>query len=214
MLEAISKGRGLFRAIYFAPYITPAVAVAWVWGWMYNRNYGIFNTLLFEWSKFVEGIGLDFLAIQQQTFLTHPDTALPSIAVVVIWQQLGFQVVMFLAGLQGIPRMYYEAAQIDGASSWSQFRHITLPLLNPVFVFVIIMSTITSLQLFDQVVNMNFIDQGGPLNRTLSVALYIYQEAFARARLGYASAVTVVLFFIILIITLVQLRLTQREVSY
>lgn len=214
MLEAITKGRGWFRAIYFAPYITPAVAVAWVWGWMYNRNYGIFNTLLYEWSSFVEGIGLDFLAIQQQTFLTHPDTALPSIAVVVIWQQLGFQVVMFLAGLQGIPKMYYEAAQIDGASPWTQFRHITLPLLNPVFVFVIIMSTITSLQLFDQVVNMNFIDQGGPLNRTLSIALHIYQEAFARARLGYASAVTVVLFFIILIITLVQLRLTQREVVY
>lgn len=214
MLESIIKGRGWFRAIYFAPYITPAVAVAWVWGWMYNRNYGIFNTILHEWSLFVEKIGLGFLAISEQPFLTHPKTALVSVAVVVIWQQLGFQVVMFLAGLQGIPKMYYEAAQIDGASAWSQFRHITLPLLNPVFVFVIIMSTITSLQLFDQIVNINFTDQGGPLNRTLSIALYIYQEAFGRARLGYASAVTVVLFFIILIITLVQLRLTQRKVSY
>lgn len=214
MLESIIKGRGWFRAIYFAPYITPAVAVAWVWGWMYNRNYGIFNTILHEWSLFVEKIGLGFLAIPEQTFLAHPKTALVSVAVVVIWQQLGFQVVMFLAGLQGIPRMYYEAAQIDGASGWSQFRHITLPLLNPVFVFVIIMSTITSLQLFDQIVNINFTDQGGPLNRTLSIALYIYQEAFGRARLGYASAVTVVLFFIILIITLIQLRLTQRKVSY
>jgi multiple sugar transport system permease protein len=214
MLESIIKGRGWFRAIYFAPYITPAVAVAWVWGWMYNRNYGIFNTIIHEWSLFVDKIGLGFLAIPEQTFLTHPKTALVSVAVVVIWQQLGFQVVMFLAGLQGIPKMYYEAAQIDGASAWSQFRHITLPLLNPVFVFVIIMSTITSLQLFDQIVNINFTDQGGPLNRTLSIALYIYQEAFGRARLGYASAVTVVLFFIILIITLVQLRLTQRKVSY
>lgn len=214
MLESIRKGRGWFRAIYFAPYITPAVAVAWVWGWMYNRNYGIFNVILYEWSNWVESIGLGFLAISDQAFLSHPETALPSVAVVVIWQQLGFQVVMFMAGLQGIPRMYYEAAQIDGATGWAQFRHITLPLLNPVFVFVIIMSTITSLQLFDQIVNINFTDQGGPLNRTLSIALYIYQEAFARARLGYASAITVVLFFIILIITLVQLRLTQRKVTY
>lgn len=214
LLQAIAAGRGWFRAIYFAPYITPAVAIAWVWGWMYNVNFGIFNVFIISWYDFVERIGLPWLAIDPQLFLRDPEVALFAVSVVIIWQQLGFQVVIFLAGLQGIPRMYYEAARIDGANPWQLFRHITMPLLNPVMVFAVVITTINALQLFDQIVNINFTNQGGPLNRTLSIALYMYQEAFGRARLGYASAVTVVLFGIILIITLVQLRLTQRRVEY
>ncbi|MFO8151578.1 MAG: sugar ABC transporter permease [Trueperaceae bacterium] len=214
MLQAVGRGRSAFRAIYFAPYITPAVAIAWVWGWMYNYNYGIINTLLIEWYVFLERFGLERLAIDPQRFLTDPSLALVSVSVVVVWQQLGFQVVIFLAGLQGIPRIYYEAARIDGATPWDLFRHVTLPLLNPVIVFSVVITTINALQLFDQIVNINFTDQGGPLNRTLSIALYMYQEAFGRARLGYAAAVTVVLFAIILVVTLIQLRLTQRRVEY
>jgi multiple sugar transport system permease protein len=214
MLQAVRFARGWYRAIYFAPFITPAVAVAWVWGWMYNENFGIFNRIIVEWWVFVERIGLPWLAIEPQRFLRNPDMALYSVAAVIIWQQLGFQVVIFLAGLQGIPRVYYEAARIDGANPWQLFRHVTIPLLNPVLVFAIVITTINALQLFDQIVNINFTNQGGPLNRTLSLALYMYQEAFGRARLGYAAAVTVVLFVIILIITLVQLRLTQRRVEY
>jgi multiple sugar transport system permease protein len=214
MLQAVGRGRGAYRAIYFAPYITPAVAVAWVWGWMYNYNYGIINTLLIEWYVFLERFGLERLAVDPQRFLTDPNLALVSVSVVVVWQQLGFQVVIFLAGLQGIPRIYYEAARIDGATPWDLFRHVTLPLLNPVIVFSVVITTINALQLFDQIVNINFTDQGGPLNRTLSIALYMYQEAFGRARLGYAAAVTVVLFAIILVVTLIQLRLTQRRVEY
>jgi len=214
LLQAVAKGRGVFRAIYFAPYITPAVAIAWVWGWMYNVNFGIFNRIIIEWWEFVERIGLPWLAIEPQRFLRDPEVALPAVAVVIIWQQLGFQVVIFLAGLQGIPRVYYEAARIDGANPWQLFRHITFPLLNPVLVFATVITTINALQLFDQIVNINFTNQGGPLNRTLSIALYMYQEAFGRARMGYAAAVTVVLFLIILIITLIQLRLTQRRVEY
>ncbi len=214
LLQNVGRGRGWYRSIYFAPYITPAVAVAWVWGWMYNYNFGILNTLLIEWYVFLERFGLEWLAIDPQRFLTDPDKALPSVAAVIIWQQLGFQVVIFLAGLQGIPRVYYEAARIDGANPWDLFRHVTIPLLNPVLVFSVVISTIYSLQLFDQIVNINFTDQGGPLNRTLSIAVYMFQEAFGRARLGYAAAVTVVLFVLILVITLVQLRLTQRRVEY
>ncbi len=214
LLQAITYGRGWYRAIYFAPYITPAVAIAWVWGWMYNVNFGIFNRMIVAWWDFVEGIGLPWLAIDPQRFLRDPEVALPAVAVVIIWQQLGFQVVIFLAGLQGIPRVYYEAARIDGANPWQLFRHVTFPLLNPVLVFAVVITTINALQLFDQIVNINFTDQGGPLNRTLSIALYMYQEAFGRARLGYAAAVTVVLFLLILIITLIQLRLTQRRVEY
>jgi multiple sugar transport system permease protein len=214
MLQAVQHGRGWYRAIYFAPYITPAVAIAWVWGWMYNQNFGIFNRLIVDWWVFVESIGLPWLAIEPQRFLRDPGTALYSVAAVIVWQQLGFQVVIFLAGLQGIPRVFYEAARIDGANPWQLFRHVTFPLLNPVLVFAIVITTINALQLFDQIVNINFTDQGGPLNRTLSIALYMYQEAFGRARLGYAAAVTVVLFLIILVITLIQLRLTQRKVEY
>lgn len=214
MLNAVRRFRPLFRAIYFAPYVTPAAAVAWVWGWMYSVNFGIFNNAIASWDGLVERIGLAFLSVPTQTFLTDPSTALPSVAAVVVWQQLGFQVVIFLAGLQGIPRMFYDAASIDGANAAQRFRHITLPLLNPVMVFSIIISTIASLQLFDQVVNINFTDQGGPLNSTLTIALYMYQEAFSRFRLGYASAVTVLLFVLILVVTLVQLRLTQRRVEY
>ena len=214
LLQPIGRGRGWYRAVYFAPYITPAVAVAWVWGWMYNANFGVFNNLVLRWWEFVERIGAPWLQIQPQAFLRDPEKALYAVAVVVIWQQLGFQVVIFLAGLQGIPRVYYEAARIDGANPWQLFRHVTLPLLNPVMVFAVVITTIYSLQLFDQIVNINFTDQGGPLNRTLSIALYMYEEAFQRARLGYAAAVTVVLFLLIMIVTLIQLRLTQRRVDY
>jgi|SRR5690606_15967554 len=214
LLQSIIGGRGLFRAIYFAPYITPAVAVAWVWGWMYNQNFGLFNRLIIQWWDFAERIGAEWLIVQPQAFLRNPDTALFAVAAVIVWQQLGFQVVIFLAGLQGIPRTYYEAAKIDGAGSWHLFRYITLPLLNPVMVFAVIITSITVLQLFDQIVNINFTDQGGPLNRTLSLALYMFNEAFGRARVGYAAAITVVLFLLILTITLIQLRVTQKRFEY
>lgn len=214
LLNSVRAFQPLLRAIYFSPYVTPAAAVAWVWGWMYSSNFGVINNLLIEWSIFWENLGLPWLAIDPQPFLSSPRQALVSVAVVVIWQNLGFQIVIFLAGLKGIPRMFYEAAEIDGAGRWALFRNITLPLLNPVIVFLVIISTITSLQLFDQVVNINFTDQGGPLNSTITVALYMYQEAFSRFRIGYAAAVTVLLFAIILVVTLIQLRLTSREVEY
>lgn len=214
LLNSVERFRAIFRAIFFAPYVTPAAAVAWVWGWMYSVNFGIFNRLLDSWSDFVTGIGLPGLAIDPQPFLTSPSQALIAVSVVVIWQQLGFQVVIFLAGLQGIPREFQEAAAIDGANGWRRFWHIIFPLLNPVLVFSLIISTIATLQLFDQVVNINFTDQGGPLGSTLTVALYMYQQAFQKFRMGYAAAVTVLLFAIILIITLIQLRFTQREVEY
>jgi multiple sugar transport system permease protein len=214
LLQAVDRYRSLFRAIYFSPYMTPAAAIAWVWGWMYSTNFGIINTVLIEWSIFWEERGLPWLAIDPQPFLTDPAQALPAVAVVVIWQQLGFQVVIFLAGLQGIPRTFYEAARIDGAGPWSLFRFITLPLLNPVMVFSVVISSIASLQLFDQVVNINFTNQGGPLNSTLTIALYMYQEAFGRFRMGYAAAVTVVLFGLILLVTVVQLKLANRKVEY
>src|SRR5690606_41946061 len=110
LLTSVRRFRAFFRAVYFAPYVTPAAAVAWVWGWMYSVNFGVFNNLLFAWSEFVTRIGLPFLAIGPQPFLTSPQQALPAVAAVVVWQQVGFQVVIFLAGLQGVPREFHEAA--------------------------------------------------------------------------------------------------------
>ena len=214
LLNSVDKFQPLFRAIYFAPYVTPAAAVAWVWGWMYSVNFGVINNGLIEWSLFWERLGVTWLTIDPQPFLTSPRQALAAVAAVVVWQNLGFQVVIFLAGLKGIPRMFYEAAQIDGAGRWALFRNITWPLLNPVIVFSLIISTIASLQLFDQVVNINFTDQGGPLNSTLTIALYMYQEAFSRFRLGYAAAVTVLLFALILVVTLLQFRFASKRVEY
>ncbi|ADD26825.1 carbohydrate ABC transporter permease [Meiothermus ruber] len=202
LLNAVTRFRDVFRAIYFAPYVTPAAAIAWVFSWMLSPNFGIVNEIL--------GV----FGIPPQPFLTSPSQALATVTMVVVWQNLGFQVVLFLAGLQNIPRDYYEAARIDGANNWQLFRHITLPLLNPVMVFSAVIGTIGFLQLFTQVVNLNFTDQGGPLGSTLTLALYIYQQAFARFDLGYAAAITVLLFVIILVITLVQLRLLSRRVEY
>ncbi len=202
LLNAITRWRDVFRAIYFAPYVTPAAAVAWVFSWMLSPNFGIVNEIL------------GWLGLPAQPFLTSPTQALATVTLVVVWQNLGFQVVLFLAGLQNIPRDYYEAARIDGASSWQLFRHITLPLLNPVMVFSAVIGTIGFLQLFTQVVNLNFNDQGGPLGSTMTLALYIYQQAFLRLNLGYAAAITVLLFVLILVITLLQLRLLSRRVEY
>ena len=202
LLQSIPRFRAFFRALYFAPYVVPAVAIGWVFSWMLSANFGVVNTLL------------DAVGIPPQPFLRSPAQALPTVTAVVIWQHLGFQIVLFLAGLESIPRTYIEAARIDGAGRWQMFRYIILPLLNGVIVFSAVIFTIRYLQLFTLVVNLNFTDQGGPIGSTLSVALYVYQLAFNRFQFGYAAAVTVVLFVIVLIVTLVQLRLISRRVEY
>jgi multiple sugar transport system permease protein len=201
-LHSISRWKTFFRALYFVPYITPAVGIAWVWSWILAPNFGFLNWLL-------TSIGL-----KAQLFLSSPTQALPSVTAVVIWQHIGYQVVLFLAGLAGISKMYYEAAEIDGASRWQTFRYVTLPLLNNVIVFSVVITTILYLQLFALVVNLKFSDQGGPLDSTLSLALYIYQQAFHRFKMGYAAAVTVLFFIIILLVTLIQMRLISREEEF
>jgi multiple sugar transport system permease protein len=194
---------GLFRTIYFIPFITSLVAVSWVWRWLYQPQRGSINELL----------GL--VGIPAQPFLQSTSQALPSIVVVNVWHDLGFQIIIFLAGLNAIPDIYYEAARLDGAGRWAMFRNITLPLLNPTIVFLAVTSAISSLQVFSQVQNMSAQGTGGPLNSTLSLVLYVYQKAFGGAyQMGYASAMTVVLFVLILIVTLVQLRLLSRRYDY
>jgi len=206
LLQSVRFARGLYRAIYFAPYVTPAVAVAWAWSLLLSPQLGYVNTLLVQ------------VGLSPQPFLSSPSQALVTVTGVVVWQYIGFQIVLFLVGLESIPRMYYEAAEIDGANAWQRFARITLPLLNPIIVFSIIIATAAPstgfLQLFTQVLNLNFGDPGGPLNSTLTVVLYIYQVAFGRFDLGYAAAISVLLFVFIFALTLVQLRVTRKKVDY
>lgn len=202
LLQAATRWRGFFRALYFIPFVTSTVAISWVWRWIYQPTFGPLNKLL------------ALVGLPDQKYLASPDQALPSIVVVLVWQALGFYVIIFIAGLEGIPVDFYEAAKIDGARAWDLFRHITLPLLNPTIVFLTVIGTINGIQVFTQVLNMSFQGMGGPLDSTKSLVLFIYNQAFQSFKMGYASAGTVVLFAIILVITLVQLRVTTRRVEY
>jgi multiple sugar transport system permease protein len=199
-LDRVRHGVGLLRALYFLPHLTTATAMAWVWRWFYQpAPVGLFN----GW--------LSLFGIAQQPFLRSTFQALPAVLVPAIWVALGFQVVIFMAGLKAIPRSYYEAAEIDGAGTWQILREITLPLLLPSFVFLFITTSIGLLRIFDLVYNMTAGGEGGPLNATKPLVLAIYQNAFARLDMGYASAQTVVLFAILLVLSLVQMRLLRAR---
>jgi len=198
LLQRINKFVGVFRAIYFIPYVTSIVAVSWVFKWILMNN-GIVNDILMKWG------------FEAQLFLKSPNQAIYIIILTMIWQGLGFQMIIFLAGLENIPKMFYEAAEIDGANSWNKFIHITLPLLNPTIVFSAVIGSISFLQTFTQVQNMT---QGGPLNSTISVVLYIYELAFQHFDMGLASAGTVLLFIIILIITIIQMKVLTKKFEY
>lgn len=151
------------------------------------------------------------LGLEPQLFLQSPRQALILITLTMIWQSTGFQMLIFMTGLEAIPRMYYEAAAIDGASAWRKFRHITLPLLNPVIVFSAVIGVISYLQSFGQVLSMT---NGGPLNATTTMVLHIYNLAFQQFKMGSAAAATVILFVVILVLTLLQLKVLNKKVEY
>ena len=199
-LDRVRHGHGVLRALYFLPHLTTATAMAWVWRWFYQpAPVGLFN----GW--------LSLVGIAQQPFLRSTVQALPAVLVPAIWTALGFQIVIFMAGLKAIPRSYYEAADIDGAGGWQILREITLPLLLPSFVFLMITTSIGLLRIFDLVYNITAQGDGGPLNATKPLVLAIYQSAFARMDMGYASAQTVVLFAILLMLSLLQMRLLRAR---
>lgn len=195
-LDRIRFLHGTIRALYFLPFMTSAVAMAWVWRWFYQPvPIGLFN-------NFLATVG-----IPQINFLNSTTNALPSVLAPAIWAGLGFQVIIFMAGLRAIPKTYYEAAYIDGVSSWTILREITLPLLKPTIVFLVVFSSIGFLRIFDHVFNMTTNNPGGPLNSTKPLVLMIYDTAFNSFNMGYAAAQTVVLFIILLLVSLLQLRL-------
>ncbi len=202
VLNSITKGASIYRMVVFIPYVTSVVAVSWVWRWMFMKQGGVINTI----------IGM--FGIARQPFLDSTAQAIYVVISNVIWQAMGFYTIIFLAGLKQIPQTYYEAAMIDGASPWQKFRKITIPLLNPTIVYLTVMATIQTLQVFTQVFNITSGGQGiagGPLNSTISVVLYIYQLAFVNYKMGYASAATVVLFLIILAISLFQMKVLDKK---
>lgn len=197
-LDRVRFMHGTLRALYFLPFMTSAVAMAWVWRWFYQPvPIGLFNNFLAT------------LGIPQISFLNSTVNALPSVLAPAIWAGLGFQIIIFMAGLRAIPKTYYEAAHIDGVSNWTILWEITLPLLKPTIVFLVVFSSIGFLRIFDHVFNMTTNNPGGPLNSTKPLVLMIYDTAFNSFDMGYAAAQTVVLFVILLIVSLLQLRLLR-----
>ncbi|WP_050528334.1 carbohydrate ABC transporter permease [Pseudorhodobacter aquimaris] len=191
---------GTLRALYFLPFLTSTVAMAWVWRWFYQPvPIGLFNNFLAS------------LGFAQVNFLNSTTNALPAILLPAIWAGLGFQIIIFMAGLRAIPTSYYEAARIDGVSGWTIMSEITLPLLKPTIVFLVVFSSIGFLRIFDQVFNMTTNNPGGPLDSTKPLVLMIYQTAFSSFDMGYAAAQTVVLFAILLVVSLAQLRILRDK---
>ena len=188
------RWKPLFRSAFFAPWVTTLVAVAIVWRYLYHPQYGLFNA------------GLGLLGLGPVDWLGSPRWAMPSIILLSVWKNFGYNMLVFLAGLQSIPEELYEAAALDGAGAWHRFRHVTVPMLGPTFVFVGVVTMIASFQIFSEPYVMT---QGGPLKATETLVLFMYEEGFRWWRLGSAAAIAVVLFLLTLAGTLIQLRLRR-----
>ena len=192
------RWKPFFRSAFFAPWVTSLVAVSLVWRYVYHPQYGPLNAMLGS-----VGIGpIDWLG--------NPRWAMPAIILVSVWKNFGYNMLVFLAGLQTIPEELYEAADLDGAGAWRRFRHVTLPMLGPTFVFVGVVTMIAAFQIFSEPYVMT---QGGPLKSTLTLVLFMYEQGFRWWRLGFAAAVAVVLFLLTLVGTLVQLRLRRERTA-
>ena len=188
--------RGLFRSVFFLPVVTTLVAVAVVWRYLYHPSDGLLN------------IALGWIGIDPIDWLGDPDWAMPAIILMAVWKNFGYNMIILVAGLQSIPETLYEAARIDGAGRWQQFVHVTLPMLAPTFLFVAIITMIGYFQLFAEPYVMT---QGGPSDATLSIVLFMYEEGFRWWNIGYAAAISFILFLIILVVTILQLRFSNRS---
>lgn len=203
LLNQRLRGRTIFRTIYFLPVVTSTVAAAMVWAWIFQPRYGLVGNLLAP------------LGMRDVGWLTSPNLVLHPVAAVTVWQRLGFDMVLFLAGLQAVPGVLYEAAIIDGANRWQRFRSITLPLLSPTTFLVVMLSIINGFQIFDQVYIMTArTTRGGVGGSATTLAYFLYDRAFIQSEFGYSSAVALVLFVITLGVTVAQLRFQRRWVYY
>jgi ABC-type sugar transport system permease subunit len=194
--RGITRFRTAFRVGYYLPVITSIVAIAVVWRFLLNPDVGLINMLL-------KGIG-----ITGPDWLANSALAMPSIIAMAVWRNVGFAMVGFVAGMQAIPAMLYEAAAIDGAGRWQAFRYVTLPMLRPTILFMLVITTIGYLQLFEEPFVMT---GGGPLDATLSVTMYMYQQGFTFFEQGYASAIAYVLFVIVAVVAFLQFRFLRSD---
>jgi len=201
LLLNVSSSRlfGFMRGVIFMPYYISMVIAAMVFTWIYNGQYGLLNQV-------VSWFGMDPVE-----WLNNPSTALPALVAVSVWKGVGFAMILFIAGMRGIPAEYYEAASIDGASRLRQFRNITLPLLSPMTLFLVITSFISSMQVFQSI---DVMTGGGPLKATNAIVYWIYTMAFVEFKTGRASALVMILFVIILLLTLVQMWVSRKKVHY
>ena len=192
------RALALFRTIYYMPSIVPAVANAVLWAWIFNTDFGLLNALF-------RSVGMAKIR-----WLERPEWALPALILMSLWGA-GSAMIIFLAGLQGIPEIYYEAAKIDGAGRWAQMRHITIPLISPVIFFNLVMGIIGSFQVFTA---GYLVTAGGPQNATLFYVLYLYRVGFRQLEMGYAATLSWILFFIIMLLTVVTFKTLGRQIYY
>lgn len=225
MLNQKIKALGLYRTIYFLPVVTSMVAIAMVWKWLYQPRFGLFNYMLgligahpAQWLEEPRGIFAMMaggMGLSLPSWLAGPSLALVAITITNLWRGIGYNVVIFLAGLQNIPGEYYEAAKIDGAGRLQTFWKVTWPLISPTTFYVLIMTTIVSFQVFTLVYLMTGPPVGGPLGTTKVLVYYIFEKGFeSGGDMGYASCVALVLFVIVLALTLVQRKLIEKRVHY
>lgn len=193
------KGLRFFRTAYFFPYVASMVAVAIVFRWLYNPDFGLINSFL------------GWFGVDPVNWLGNCSTALPAITLVSVWKGLGWNMTLFLAGLQGIPSHLYEAAALDGAGRWRQFRDITWPLLTPTTFFVLVTSVLGSFQVFDTAYLMT---QGGPERCTTTYMYYVYTTGFRFFNMGYAAAMAWFLFAILVVVTIIQFKFLNKRVNY
>jgi ABC-type sugar transport system permease subunit len=196
MLNQKIRLRSFLRAAYFLPVVISGVVVTIVWAQLYGYDVGLINRILVS------------LGIQKVGWLIDQNIAMPSIAIMATWKNVGLYVVLFLVGLQSVPPHYYEAADIDGATHWQKFRHITLPAINPTIFLVVIISTIGGFSLF---IEPYIMTGGGPLNSTISAVLYIYKQAFTYYHMGYAATLGFFFAVIIMIVVVIQRKIIEKD---
>jgi len=197
--------KSFFRIIYFIPAVTSVIALSVIWKWMFaGEKYGLINHFL---------LAAGFKPVD---WLMSPTYTLPAIIIMSIWAGLGYNMILFLAGLQTIPTTVYEAADIDGANLWDKFRYITLPLLKPTMVFVVVMGVIASFQVFERIYIMTESEFGigGVLDSALTVVAYLYDMGFRRFQMGYASALGYIVFAVVFLITLINIKFIKTKVEY
>jgi ABC-type sugar transport system permease subunit len=199
LLNRKLRGLAFYRTAYFLPTITSLVAISVVWMWIYHPDVGLMN----------QALGL--VGLPPARWLNEPRTAMLALIILGIWRGLGYNIIIYLSGLQSIPTHLYEAAKIDGANRWQLFRFVTWPLLTPTSFFIAIIAVINSFQSFTQV---HVMTQGGPIGSTTVIVYYLFQQAFQQFNMGYGSAIAMVLFVFILALTVIQFRFLGRRVHY